>query len=117
MVNMLRNFLLVGGLALMRRGSTGQLLLGALVNFVFIIILFYCTPMKKPNANFSNQAANLQARAGFTPFAVGPWGCARGAATLVFVAGAASPTFCCRLCPLPLCRSLSGLCVMYTCTQ
>ena len=44
---MLRTFLLVGGLALMKQGSSGQILLALLVNFIFVVILFYTSPMRK----------------------------------------------------------------------
>merc|ERR1712166_1181509 len=57
---MLRKFVLVAGLALVKPGTVTQLLIAILVSFGYVCLIFYHEPMKKPEANFSNRVANTQ---------------------------------------------------------
>ena len=57
---MIRKFILVAGLALVERGSTVQLMLAQLVTFFYVATVLKTEPYRKAEADFTNQAANIQ---------------------------------------------------------
>ena len=56
-IDMIRKFLLVGGLALLEQGTPVQLMLAQLICLIFLCMILLTSPYKKADVDFTNQAS------------------------------------------------------------
>ena len=61
-IDLVRKFLLVAGLALVKPGSVTQLMLAQLVCFSYVVLVVNTSPYKKADADFANQARAASGR-------------------------------------------------------